>query len=61
MVVIVLTLNLAYRQGVAFARVALVSLLAAICATFVEAYTPLGLDNISVPLTIYLIAGLVLV
>ena len=59
--VIVLTLNLAYRQGVAFARVALVSLLAAICATFVEAYTPLGLDNISVPLTIYLIAGLVLV
>ena len=58
---IVLTLNLAYRQGIAFTRVALVSLLAAICATFVEAYTPLGLDNISVPLTIYLIAGLVLV
>ena len=59
--VIVLTLNLAYRQGVAFAKVAMVSLLAAICATFVEAYTPLGLDNISVPLTINLIAGLVLV
>ena len=58
---VVLILNLAYRQGIAFSRVALVSVLAAVCATFVEAYTPLGLDNISVPLTIYLIAGLVLV
>ena len=49
-----------YRQEIAFARTLLISALAAICATFVEAYTPLGLDNISVPLTIYLIAGLML-
>ena len=34
---------------------------AAVCsvgATLVEALTPFGLDNISVPLTIYVIAGL---
>ena len=41
------------------AKLVLVSLLAGVCASFVEAYTPFGLDNISVPLTIYLIAGLI--
>ena len=30
----------------------------AVAATLVEALTPFGLDNISVPLTIYVIAGL---
>jgi phytol kinase len=35
-----------------------VALLGALAATLVEAFTPFGLDNISVPVVIYLIAGL---
>ena len=56
---VVLLLNIIYKQGVEITRIVLVSLLAGVCASFVEAYTPFGLDNISVPLTIYLIAGLI--
>ena len=57
--VVVFLLNIFYKQGVEMAKLVLVSLLAGVCASFVEAYTPFGLDNISVPLTIYLIAGLI--
>lgn len=57
--VVVFLLNIFYKQGVEMTRLVLVSLLAGVCASFVEAYTPFGLDNISVPLTIYLIAGLI--
>ncbi|MBR4477002.1 MAG: hypothetical protein IKO96_00070 [Spirochaetales bacterium] len=57
--VVVFLLNIFYKQGVEMATLVLVSLLAGLCASFVEAYTPFGLDNISVPLTIYLIAGLI--
>ena len=56
---VVLLLNIIYKQGIEITRIVLVSLLAGVCASFVEAYTPFGLDNISVPLTIYLIAGLI--
>ena len=56
---VVFLLNIIYKQGIGIAKVTLVSLLAGVCASFVEAYTPFGLDNISVPLTIYLIAGLI--
>ena len=57
--VVVFLLNIFYKQGVEMTGLVLVSLLAGVCASFVEAYTPFGLDNISVPLTIYLIAGLI--
>ena len=57
--VVVFLLNIFYKQGVEMTRLVLVSLLAGVGASFVEAYTPFGLDNISVPLTIYLIAGLI--
>lgn len=57
--VVVFLLNIFYKQGVEMTRLVLVSLLAGVSAAFVEAYTPFGLDNISVPLTIYLIAGLI--
>ena len=57
--VVVFSLNIFYKQGVEMTGLVLVSLLAGVCASFVEAYTPFGLDNISVPLTIYLIAGLI--
>ncbi len=57
--VVVFLLNIFYKQGVEMAKLVLVSLLAGVSAAFVEAYTPFGLDNISVPLTIYLIAGLI--
>ncbi len=33
--------------------------LAALCATVVEAFTPFGLDNMTVPVAIYLIVGLI--
>ena len=52
-------LNLVYRQGIATSRVIAVGLLTAFCATLVEAYTPWGLDNLSVPLTIFFLSWLV--
>ena len=55
--VVVLIMKTAYGN----AEIETVLLSAAVCsvaATLVEATTPFGLDNISVPLTIYLIAGL---
>ena len=54
---VVLIMKTAYGN----AEIATALLSAAVCsvaATLVEAVTPFGLDNISVPLTIYLIAGL---
>ena len=58
--VIFVVLNLVYRQGIATSKVILIGLLTAVCATLVEAYTPFGLDNLSVPLTIFLLSWLVL-
>jgi len=52
-------INLAYGPGVPVPRLLLFGLLTSIAAALTEAFTPFGLDNISVPLTIYLIAGLV--
>ena len=37
----------------------LVAALVAICSSLVEAFTPFGLDNISVPVAIFLILGLI--
>ncbi len=57
--VIVLALKMGYA-GVPFGlHLVGLSLLCAVCATLVEAFTPYGLDNISVPLAIYLLAGLI--
>jgi phytol kinase len=57
--VIFVTLNLVYRQGIAVSRVILVGLLTSVCATLVEAYTPLGLDNLSVPIAIFFLSWMV--
>lgn len=57
---VVVVLNLAYRSGADPVRVVLVGLLTGICSAAVEAYTPFGLDNISVPLAIHLLSWLVL-
>jgi phytol kinase len=56
---VVVILNLAYRSGADTLRVVLIGLLTGICSAVVEAYTPFGLDNISVPLMIHLLSGLV--
>lgn len=56
---VVVVLNLSYRVGVDTLRVVLIGLLTGICAAVVEAYTPFGLDNITVPLMIFLLSGLV--
>ena len=56
---VVVILNLAYRSGVDALRVVLIGLLTGLCAAVVEAYTPFGLDNITVPLMIFLLSGLV--
>lgn len=58
---VVVILNLTYRTGVPVPRVVLTALLTGVCSAAVEAYTPFGLDNISVPLTICLLSGLVTV
>ena len=44
--------------GSSFGAAALVGLASSVCATVVEAFTPFGLDNITVPVVIYLIVGL---
>ncbi len=56
---IFVALKLGYGCAASTGTVVLVALLAAVLATLVEAYTPFGLDNISVPLTIYLVSVLV--
>ena len=58
---VVVLLNMTYRTGVPVSRVVLTALLTGVCSAVVEAYTPFGLDNISVPLTICLLSGLVTV
>lgn len=57
--VIFIALKLGYGSAASTGAVVLVALLAALLATLVEAYTPFGLDNISVPLTIYIVSVLV--
>ena len=54
-----MSMNLVYRQGVAASRLILVGLLTSVCATLVEAYTPFGLDNLSVPIVIFFLSWLV--
>jgi len=57
--VVVVLLKSCYA-GVEFGlALVLVSLLCAVAATLVEAFTPFGLDNLTVPLAIYFLAGLV--
>ena len=61
MAVVTFAVVLLVKTGYGNADASTVLLSAAACsvaATLVEAVTPLGLDNISVPLTIYVIAGL---
>ena len=59
--IVFVILNLAYRQGIDTTRMILVGLLTAVCATLVEAYTPFGLDNLSVPIAIFFLSWLVVV
>ncbi len=56
---IFVALKLVYVSGVSAMKVLGIGLLCAVIAALVEAYTPFGLDNISVPLTIYLVSVLV--
>lgn len=59
LVTFIVTLAMKMAIGhVAFSQAALVACLAAVVATVVEAITPFGMDNISVPVVIYLIVGL---
>ena len=55
--IIVFAVKTAYSQDPAALCLACAAV-CSVCATLVEAFTPFGLDNISVPLTIYVIAGL---
>lgn len=55
---VVLLLKLGYTDASA-ARITLSAAAAALAASAVEVWTPYGLDNISVPVTIFLITGLI--
>lgn len=60
LVVFAVTLIMKLTYGQSDLNNALVSaLVTSAIATFVEAYTPFGLDNISVPITIYMVAELI--
>lgn len=56
---IFIALKLGYGSNASALTVMLAAAVASVLATLVEAYTPFGLDNISVPLTIYLVSVLV--
>ena len=55
---VIVLIKLLIGNAQTFSSVVPVALLGAAAATAVEAFTPFGLDNISVPVVIYLIAGL---